>query len=277
MSVGSAEITITDVHKPTQLRAVEELQMVVWGFEPRSVVPAHVLYTVSTSGGILLGAYAEESLVGFVLGFLGRREGRLYHASHMLGVHPDYRGRGIGAALKWRQRERALEQGLDLMTWTFDPLEARNAHLNLHTLGAYSRTYIEDLYGDLGDRLNRGLPTDRLVAEWELRNPLRLSPLAAPISLLTNDAGKPLLQLDEQADPARVRGHEAASVYSVAIPANIQRLKREDPALSLAWRLAVRSALCWAFARGYVARDFVAGAYILIRNQASLDLPQSAP
>ena len=92
----------------SRLRAMEDLQELVWGGDYRAVVPAHMLYIVATSGGIVLGAYLDGQLAGFVLGLLAQRNGRLYHASHMLGIHPDHQGGGIGAALKWQQRERAL-------------------------------------------------------------------------------------------------------------------------------------------------------------------------
>src|SRR5438105_4101314 len=109
-------------------RQVEDLQMQIWGSNEAWIVPSHVLHIVADSGGILLGAQLDGQLVGFVVGFLARHGETLFHASHMLGVLPQYQQRGIGAALKWSQREHALAQGLDLMTWTFDPLEARNAY-----------------------------------------------------------------------------------------------------------------------------------------------------
>lgn len=256
-------VTIHDINDQASCRAIEELQAEIWGFEPRGVVPAHVLFTVGTSGGIVLAARDEGQLVGFVLGFLGRKDKHLCHVSHMLGVHPDFRGRGIGEALKRRQRERALEQGLDLMIWTFDPLEARNAHFNLHKLGAFSRIYRENLYGDLGDRLNRGLPTDRLLVEWELG----LSPVVhepsepPPIPILLNRSGEPALELD--------RAYLGAPL-SIAMPADIQHLKQSDAERAMAWRVALRRALTWAFAQGYVVSDVADGAYIATQ----LDLPR---
>jgi predicted GNAT superfamily acetyltransferase len=151
--------------------------------EPRGIVPGALMGVIASGGGILLAAYDRDhgdQPVGFVLGLLARRDGRLYHASHMLATDPAYQGRGIGAALERRQREAALAQGLDLMTWTFDPLIARNAHLNLHKLGAISRTYHEDYYGPMDDRFNGGLPTDRLLVEWRLDAPVPPVPLSVP-------------------------------------------------------------------------------------------------
>src|SRR5579859_6260075 len=132
-------IHIEELHGLAQAREVEELQMQIWGANEAWILPSHVLLIVSDYGGILLGARVDNALVGFVLGFLARHDDKLFHASHMLGVLPAYRHHGIGAALKWRQRQVAQDQGLDLMQWTFDPLEARNAYFNFHKLGADCR------------------------------------------------------------------------------------------------------------------------------------------
>jgi predicted GNAT superfamily acetyltransferase len=246
-------LTIRDVDDAEGYRHVERLQRAVWGFSERSVVPAHVLYVAASSGGILLGAYDGETPVGFALGFLGEKEGRRCHVSHMLGVLPAYQGRGVGAAIKQRQRERATAQGHDLMVWTFDPLEAANAHLNLTKLGARSRTYYPDLYGNLGNRLNRGLPTDRLLVEWELRTPLTAHP-GPGVPLLGSRDGWPERSPDGMAD---------GQPLTIAIPPSIQRLKQENPALARQWRKAVREAFIEVFDRGYAAVEFRDGAYLL--------------
>lgn len=248
-----------------RLEALEPLQERIWGFAARQIVPAHVLYMAAATGGIVLAAYDGARPVGFAFGFLARLEGRLYHASHMAGVDPDYQGRGIGAALKWRQRGQALAQGLDLMTWTFDPLEARNAHFNLRKLGAISRTYQVDLYGTLGDRLNRDLPTDRLLVEWQLRLPAAPADDSEgePTPILRNAGEAPVLDLPQS---------ESAAPLVVHTPADIQRLKRQAPATALAWRLAVRQALTWALDRGYTIVSYRDGAYRLTRHPGALPM-----
>jgi predicted GNAT superfamily acetyltransferase len=251
-----ANIRIRDLVTVPEIAPVEELQMQVWGKEPRSIVPVNLLYIAANCGGILLGAFHEETLVGFAFGLLGRKDGELYHASHMLGVLPDYRGSGIGEALKLRQRERALAQDLSRMTWTFDPLEARNAYLNLHKLGARTRIYGINVYGAMQDHLNRGLPSDRLTVEWLLRTPGigRPQESSPPRRLLENRDGRPVLHagaLDQE------------TPLAIAVPASLQRLKADDPQGAMAWRLAVRDAFCRAFALGYVAVDFRDGEYLL--------------
>jgi predicted GNAT superfamily acetyltransferase len=254
-------IRIEDLAESEQLRTLEDLQVHVWGSGKREIVPVHVLHIVATTGGIVLGAYDGDQPVGFAIGFLARRDGRLYHASHMLGIHPAYQGQGIGAALKWAQRDRALSQGLDLMTWTFDPLESRNAYFNLHKLGVLSRTYKEDVYGELDDDLNRGLPSDRLVVEWWLRDVPRERRRAAAngAAILADQDGLPALRLE---------GGREERILRVAAPDSIQRIKRESPDLALEWRLAQRAALGWALARGYVVRDFLDGAFVLVARDS---------
>ncbi len=261
-----AAVTITEPQGPARLIALEELQARAWEMEPRGIVPGALMGIIASGGGILLAAYDRnhgDRPIGFVLGLLARRDGRLYHASHMLATDPAYQGRGIGAALKRRQREVALAQGLDLMTWTFDPLIARNAHLNLHKLGAISSAYYEDYYGPMDDRFNGGLPTDRLLVEWRLNGPVPPVPLSvfAPLTpILIVQGGKPVLRLERA---------PVGAPLSVWVPGDSTAIKERDPAAALDWRLALRRALSWAFAHGYVARDFSAGAYVLLPEETS--------
>jgi chorismate synthase len=255
-------IRIQDLSSSEHLQGLEDLQVLVWGSGPRMVVPVHVLHIVATTGGIVLGAYDGDQAVGFAFGFLARDRDHLRHASHMLGIHPDYQGRGIGAALKWAQRERAVAQGLDLMTWTFDPLEARNAYFNLHKLGVISRTYKENVYGELDDSLNRGLPSDRLLVEWWLDAPRAEHPLEmGGVTILADINGRPSLRLEPDLDGHLLRVHA---------PEDIQRVKRESPEVAREWRLAQRAAMNWALARGYVIQDFAGGAFIL-RSEGETD------
>lgn len=270
---AGVDITIEEVRDPARLVAIEGMQMDVWGMTERDIVPANLLQIIGSSGGIVLAAYdrsapkdqdgraAVERPVGFVLGLLGRRDDRLYHASHMLATVPAYRGRGIGERLKRRQRELATAQGLSLMTWTFDPLVARNAYFNLHKLGATSSMYYEDYYGAMDDQLNSGLPTDRLLVEWRLRDAAPPPPALqrASIPILADEGGTPLLRIDRLPDGAPL---------AVRVPADIARVKDADPDRASAWRLALRQALSWAFARGYRARDFVDGAYVLLADDS---------
>jgi len=153
-----------------QFERCVELQVAVWGYSDGDVVPRRVFLLAERIGGQVLGAFDGEMMVGFAMALPGYREGRSYLHSHMLGVLPAYRNRGLGRRLKLAQRSDALSRGFDLMEWTFDPLEIKNAHLNLARLGAICRRYQADFYGPSTSPLQGGLPTDRLYAEWWLRS-----------------------------------------------------------------------------------------------------------
>ena len=246
--------------------ACETIQKRVWGFSDLEVVSASNMIAVSHAGGMTAAATnAREEVVGFVTAFasylpeLAQPNG--LH-SHMLAVLPEYQGRGMGKALKWFQREWCLQRGLEWMTWTFDPLQAKNARLNLEHLGATASQYRVNEYGELGGDLNAGLPTDRLVAFWKLRGRKTLalaegetlaplSPQVPPALSSNNDRpSKPQLSLKEQR-------------LGVALPENLNTLLRNDPPLALEWRFAVREVLTAYLTRGYVINRFGENLYIL--------------
>lgn len=147
------------------------LQEAVWGSGDGDVVSRRIFTVVSHIGGQVLGAFDGDTLAGFAFALPGYRDGMAYLHSHILAVLPDYRNAGIGRRLKFAQRDDAIARGFDLMEWTFDPLEIKNAHLNIARLGAVVRRYHPNLYGSSSSPLQGGLPTDRLYAEWWLRSP----------------------------------------------------------------------------------------------------------
>jgi predicted GNAT superfamily acetyltransferase len=144
------------------------LQREIWGEDDLEVEPATLFVVARETGGQVLGAFDGERLIGYTLALVGFHGGAVFLHSHMTGVHADYRDRGVGRALKFFQREEALGRGIRLIVWTFDPLETRNAHFNLNRLGAIARKYLPNLYGVTSSPLHRGLPTDRLWAEWQI-------------------------------------------------------------------------------------------------------------
>jgi predicted GNAT superfamily acetyltransferase len=147
------------------------LQLEVWGYSDGDLIPRRVFLVAQRIGGQVLGAFDGETIIGFAMALPGYRDGHPYLHSHMLAVLPEYRNAGLGRRLKLAQRDDALARGFDLMEWTFDPLEIKNAHLNISRLGAISRRYKADFYGPSSSPLQGGLPTDRLYAEWWLRSP----------------------------------------------------------------------------------------------------------
>ena len=154
-----------------EFHACVKLQQEIWDEEDLEIEPSTMFVVASLTGGQVLGAFDGEKLVGFTMAVVGARHGSVYLHSHQTGVDAGYRDRGIGRMLKLFQRDEALARGIRLVEWTFDPLELKNAHFNLNRLGAICRRYIPDLYGVTTSPLHRGIPTDRLVAEWWLDSP----------------------------------------------------------------------------------------------------------
>src|SRR5579859_1804395 len=161
-------LTIRDVRGADELRACQDLQRRAWGItEDGYVLPVAIMAGAQKVGGLILGAFdANQQLVGFASGFLGRLKDGLILYSQLTGVHPAHQSAGVGRLLKFEQRRRARDMGLDAVVWAFDPLQASNAAFNLGVLGATCRTYEVDLYGSRSDALNAGLATDRVFAEW---------------------------------------------------------------------------------------------------------------
>src|SRR5271166_6528955 len=163
-------ITVRPCYTIEEFEEMVELEIQVWGFVERDVVPSQMYVVASKVGGQVLGAFVGEKMAGFILAYPGIRDGRPYLHSHMAAVLPEFRDLGIGRPLKLAQREDALARGIPLIEWTFDPLQTKNAHFNICRLGAIARRYLTDVYGSTSSPLHGGLPTDRLVAEWHLES-----------------------------------------------------------------------------------------------------------
>lgn len=262
----AAAIELRDITKLDDCRAVVAVQESVWGRDGETV-PASVLFVSAKRGGILIGGYRGAELLGFVWSLRGVRDGRATHWSHMLGVTPDARNQGLAERLKWAQRERALVAGVDLIEWTFDPLQAPNAHFNLRVLGAVGAAYAENVYGALAGPLHRGTPTDRFNVEWWIGEPHvagRLSRRKTGDSRLTVRAPGALDAPD--AIETTVRGawtlvsaahrNLTASRVRVSVPPMFSEMQREETELALEWRHATRAVMTDLFARGYRAVDF---------------------
>ena len=277
---------------PQDMDAVEELQRLAWPGSETEVIPVHMLITAAHNGGLVIGAYqpspAEDEpqrLIGFVFGFVGldaTPDGpRPKHCSHMLAVHPDLRDQGLGFALKRAQWQMVRHQGLDHITWTYDPLMSRNAHLNIVKLGAVCNTYRREVYGEMRDGLNIGLPSDRFEVDWWVntqrvqrrlsrRARLRLDLahfLAAGAEIVNpshdDPQGWPVPASPPPEERERGRGVVARpgsggeALLLLEIPADFLALKEADHALALEWRLHTRACFEASFAQGYLATDFV--------------------
>jgi predicted GNAT superfamily acetyltransferase len=212
---------------------------------------------------------------GFVFGFLGIHDFHFRHHSHMLAVRDPYRGSGLAKQLKEAQRDHCLDQGIEIIGWTMDPLEARNATFNFAKLGAYTREYHRDFYGAMPDKLNAGLPSDRIYVEWPIGHDRTYKRLKGEDrSPALEDAEKEdiryVLKAEEGDRPGPVDADRAGESHLLlAIPAQFQSLKARDAALALEWRLRSRAAFEAAFAKGYAAVEFLRaadgrGAYLLV-------------
>jgi len=221
---------------PDDFRACVALQHAVWGPDYSDATPAAILKIAQRVGGIAAGAFAPTGeLVGFIFGMTGVDRGEAVHWSHQLAVTPEARNTGIGRHLKEYQRAAMDAVGVRRIYWTFDPLQAKNAHLNINRLGVEIVEYVEDMYGASRSTLFQG-GTDRFVAMWDLTRPPRprVAAVNGTIPFLT----------DPPAD-------DAAPSLRVAIPLDIGAIVRTDPDAATAWRLPTRRALQWALARGY--------------------------
>lgn len=177
-------IAIRKLESIDDLEKCVQLQQSVWQFRDLDVIPRRMFAVARSVGGQIFGAWDAETLAGYALAIPGIHDGKPYLHSHMLAVLPEYRNRGIGIKLKFAQREDALARGIDRIEWTFDPLQSKNAHLNIEKLGAVARRYTPDFYGPSTSPLHGSLPTDRLHAEWWLRSP-RVEAVMAERSLPT--------------------------------------------------------------------------------------------
>jgi predicted GNAT superfamily acetyltransferase len=228
-----------------QFQEAVELQKTVWGFSDVELLPVRLFVVATKVGGQAFGAFDGNAMVGFLLSIPGLKPGGgSYLHSHMLGVLAQYRNQGVGRMLKLRQREDALQRGIKLIEWTFDPLELKNAFFNMERLGAIVRRYVENQYGTTTSPLHGGLPTDRCVAEWWLASPHAEAVLAGRT-------------------PAR------DVVERIEVPADIDVIRREEPRRAREIQRSLGARLMSGFDRGLAVIGFErsesVGAYLLGR------------
>lgn len=233
-----------------EIEQVQRLEKAIWHMSP---IPIHQTLTSIKNGGIMVGLYDEDYLIGFSYSFPGFQNGTIYLCSHMLGILPAYQSQGLGERLKNYQRDIAKQKGYDRMHWTFDPLETRNAYLNLSKLNGICHTYVENCYGEMKDGLNQGLPSDRFELHWHIKSPYvtkretpNMEQAEAINTIIWTEAGLPKFVLQEE--PSLI-----AQTYTIDVPKDFQALKSADPNLALDWRLQTRTQFQRLFDAGYIA------------------------
>jgi len=265
----AAGLTISEVEDIGTLSSAARLMDVVWSnSDDAPLISPSILKALAHSGGYVAVAFAEQEIVGALIGFPGWLNGGIQLHSHILGVSPEQQGRNIGFALKQHQRAWALERDIGAITWTFDPLVRRNAYFNLTKLGATITAYYENFYGEMTDAINAGDESDRVLVEWNLSSPSvadrsekhgdepdidALRAGGAAVALSAVDDGSP--------SPGSAAG---ADVLLVQVPGDIVRLRERAPSSARAWRHALRGVLGPALAGGYAASGMSrSGWYVL--------------
>lgn len=263
------KIKIKPLRHLSEFEECVAIQKEVWKLEDVEVTPVHQFCIGIKMGHILLGAFINHQMVGFVYSFPSIYQGRFSHHSHQLAVRPQYQGLGLGKKLKWAQREVALKLGLDLITWTVDPLQAKNANLNIRSLGAITRTYWENFYGfSPALVLGPNMATDRFLMEWWLKSPRvvnrhkkesqkkiiqdanRLEALPRALEVERDNQGR--------LKPKKIKLNLEAEEILVEIPKDI-RSYRDEPALMADWQQAIRKTMKHYFKDDYIVHDFLFG------------------
>ncbi len=260
-------IDIRPVVSEEEYYAVEDVQRSAWPSESDTgIITFPFLITIQKNGGLLLGAFDGGKLIAFALSILGHTSAQqLKQHSHMLAVLPSYQSSAVGEQLKWAQREFALEQGLELITWTVDPLEGPNASLNFGKLGVVCNRYIPNLYGHMRDGLNKGMPSDRFEVDWQIaaqraddhrknsaaQRQKMEKDLAAALAINGLDWGEKFPR------PSAAILDAEDDVLSVQVPPNIQAIKAHSIDLASEWRMHTRDIFIAYFAAGYTVGDFI--------------------
>jgi predicted GNAT superfamily acetyltransferase len=273
------DITIRRAVTIADYRACQEAQKRAWQIgDDGYLIPIATMVGANLHGGLVQGAFLPHGeAVAMSFAFMGRIENRLCLYSQLTGVVPEHQSRGLGFQIKLFQAQVARAEGIERIAWSFDPLQAGNAHFNLTRLGAHARRFIDNMYGPRTDRLNAGVPTDRLIAEWDLA--------AAPEPAPSFESVRELHRLLELTDTPRQglvpvglsqRAELNAPRLLLEIPIDITALRSEDPAMAENWRALVAQAFQLAFSKSYRAVHFVRdnstvlrrGFYVLERAQA---------
>ncbi|MCI4347092.1 MAG: hypothetical protein L3J97_00545 [Thermoplasmata archaeon] len=261
---GPHDFVFRKLSKPEEFRHAEELQREAWGLTEEPPTSGTIQRAIQDNGGLVLGAFADIYLAGLTVGFLGWDGTQLYHYSHMTAVRPPYQNHHVGFRLKAFQREEVMKQGLALARWTFDPLQSKNARLNVRRLGAHPDQYLVHYYGTMGSELNRGMESDRVRVTWALTDPEVEARIGGQLptpeqdlarwkdsqALVETSVGETGLRVPTTvSEPSRPTAH-------LEIPFDLQAIRSHETAALRTWRHAVRDAFRAAFDTAYRVDDF---------------------
>jgi predicted GNAT superfamily acetyltransferase len=272
-------ITLRDLTAIEDIRKIPALEREVWKVDERDSIPVLLLIAAKEAGSVLIGAFDGDQLIGFVFGFPGLEHGRVSIHSHMTAVREQYRDLHIGYRLKLAQRERVLAMGVQEITWTFDPLQARNAHFNFQKLGVVSDRYKIDFYGAESSSVLHQNGTDRLWVTWPLSSPRVQARLKSHGIQAHLPPALPVVRFNGDGRPARAELSDALHRHriSIEIPGDIALVEQKDAGLAGEWRVATRWAFTEALKNGFVVAEFFRnirgqqgpGAYLLEKSAMS--------
>ncbi|WP_027408411.1 GNAT family N-acetyltransferase [Anoxybacteroides tepidamans] len=248
-------ISLRTIDTVEELQKMAQLEQNVWKSNP---TPLHQTLTAAKNGGIVIGAYVEERMIGFVYSFPGYKNGQVYLCSHMLGIDESFRNRGIGYILKMKQAEEAKKLGYETIRWTYDPLESRNGYLNIVKLGAICSEYIENCYGEMNDALNHRLPSDRFNVEWKIGSDYLEERKQIFSNIHRSEEAEVLhWKIREDGEPEAFFSSDGwqsllkQRMVFVPVPLHFQRLKEKDHQLALDWRHKTREVFVKLFREGW--------------------------
>lgn len=250
-------IALRELTTIKDLEQLEKIERNVWDMPP---LPIHQTLTAVKNGGIIIGAFDKKEIIGFSYGFAGFKDGQTYLCSHMLGIEEKYRSQKIGERLKRKQQEIAIRKGYSEIHWTYDPLETRNAYLNLTKLKGICSVYMENAYGEMKDGLNKGLPSDRFEVHWHIssghvreaetvnyKNPV-------PLNEVNINNGLPSCTVFHEEQLTE-------DIYGFEVPKDFQHIKSENQEIAMEWRMLTRKIFQDLFRAGYAAVHLIPEKY----------------
>ncbi|GAB6254755.1 GNAT family N-acetyltransferase [Peribacillus sp. N1] len=254
------EIAIRSLHRIEELEEVRKLESAIWG--ETDSIPSHQTITAVKNGGLVIGAYCEEKLIGFQYSFPGFNGQSAYLCSHILGIDEQFRNKGIGEKLKSAQRDEAIKLGYSLITWTYDPLESVNGYLNIAKLGGVCSTYIPNCYGEMEDLLNSGIPSDRFLVEWHIgkKEKTDSNGQGLPLDFVIENS---LIQWDAIDEGVPVPSftlplpEQKCDTAFVAIPKDFRTIRATNIQAANEWRMKTRDIFSDLFQQGWQVTDFM--------------------